>query len=77
MAADAASLFDSSLFFFLLDFCFPCGGPPSVALQLYDSGELREGGTDFWVDTCLDVDGIGIGGITELAAEEDSRIEGR
>ena len=73
VVADAASLFDPSLFLLLPDFCFAGGCPSAVEPRLTGSEEPREGGTKLGADIWLDVDGIGIGGMAESAAEGDSK----
>ena len=73
-AANAARLFDSSLFFLRPDFCLPSGGHSAALSPLRDSEEPRECGTGLWStsdDVCLD---IGSAGTVELPAEDDSGV---
>jgi hypothetical protein len=74
VAADAASLFASSLLLFLADLFFASGGPSDVEPG---SDEPREGGTELRADICFDIDGAGMGGTEELAVSGDSGTEVR
>jgi len=65
-AAEDAVSFDFSLLFLLFDFCLLEGGPSGVALLLRASERPPEGKAALGPGSCcLDVDGIGTGGIVE------------
>ena len=64
IASDDATSFSSSLLLLLFDCRLP-EGSPDVALQLRGSEGPPEGRTALRPDSCLDVDGAGIGGIVE------------
>ena len=66
VAADNATSFDFSLFFFLFDFCLLEGCPSDDTLQLRASEGPSEDRAALRPDSCcLDVDGAGISGIAE------------